>query len=117
MLPLGLPHGGAVQPLNYVLEHWAKSSKIDLLRWALMMGPRSGPENAAEMGSQHPSPNVKNLCNFEKKLSHHVMPKVLVLKAPRCHVQKKIWRFLAKFWAENTTSCDGCVIGPQCPRH
>ena len=42
------------------------------------------------MGSQHPSPNVKTLChfkpNFGLKLSHHVMPKMLVLKAQRRHV-------------------------------
>ena len=43
------------------------------------------------MGSQHPSPHVKPLCNFEpqkkkQKSSHRVMPKVLVLKAQGRHV-------------------------------
>ena len=42
------------------------------------------------MGSQHRSPDVKTLCNFELRiwpeLSHHMMPKVLVLKAQGRHV-------------------------------
>ena len=38
------------------------------------------------------------------------MPKVLVLKAPRRHVQKYFLAFLAKFWPEKTTSRDGCVL-------
>ena len=43
-------------------------------------------------GSQHPSPNVKTLCNstssrkFGQRISNHVMPKVLVLKAQGRHV-------------------------------
>ena len=47
------------------------------------------------MGSQHPSPNVENPLPlradiFWLELSHHVMPKVLVLKAPRRHVCNKL---------------------------
>ena len=41
------------------------------------------------------------------------MPKVLVLKAPRRHVQKKFLRFLAEIWPEKITSRDGCVLLKQ----
>ena len=54
VLSLGLPHGGTeVQPLTYVLEHWEKCSKSTSVRdsW---VGPRSGPENAAEIGPLRP---------------------------------------------------------------
>ena len=44
-----------------------------------------------DRGSQHPSPNVKTLCNFElqiwpEMITSRDMPKVLVLKAQGCHV-------------------------------
>ena len=41
--------------------------------------------NIMNMGSQHPSPNLEKCATsstkFSQKLSHHVLPKVLVLKA------------------------------------
>ena len=53
-------------------------------RWNF--GPDSSHFGGDDMGSEHPSPNVKkpSACSsgsFGQKLSHHVMPKVLVLKA------------------------------------
>ena len=38
------------------------------------------------------------------------MPKVLVLKAPRRHVQNKMFAFLAEIWPKKITSRDGCVL-------
>ena len=50
----------------------------------------NGFGNARKEGSQHPSPNVKTSATlsqtFGQKLSHHVLPKVLVLKAQGRHV-------------------------------
>ena len=66
--------------------------------------PRRGPKPVEILlfwrrllGNQHPSPNVKNPLRVRaaiwlKKLSQHVMPKVLVLKAQGRHV---MWYFLA----------------------
>ena len=49
--------------------------------------------NGTSLGSQHPSPDVKTLCNFEPQIWPEIitsseMPKVLVLKAQGRHVQK-----------------------------
>ena len=52
------------------------------------------------LGSHHPSPNVKTICNislkFGQKLSHHVMPKVLVLKALERHVMSYFGAFFGQ---------------------
>ena len=67
------------------------------------------------MGSQHPSPNARKPSailsrELGQKWSHHMMPKVLVLKAQGRHV---MWSFLAKFWPGKITSRDGCFLrGP-----
>ena len=40
-----------MQPPTYILEHWETGSKIDLRQgFDSWVGPRSGPEHAAEIG-------------------------------------------------------------------
>ena len=55
------------------------------------------------MGRKHPSPNVKTFCKFEPQiwleLSHHVMPKVLVLKVRGRHVEKQCLAFFGQILA------------------
>ena len=65
-------------------------------------------------GSQHPSPNVKNALRIRAanllEIITFVMPKVLVFKAPRRHVQKQLLAFFAKIWPKKITSRDGRVL-------
>ena len=68
-------------PLNYVWMHGP---------FKQILG--SAAPSSPAVGSQHPSPNVKTFCKFEPQiwleLSHHVMPKVLVLKVRGRHVER-----------------------------
>ena len=62
------------------------------------------------MRSQHPSPTVKNplqvrAANLARRFSHHVMPKVLVLKAQGHHVMCFLKAF---FWPK----INRVTIGP-----
>ena len=72
--------------------------------------------NKGILGSQHPSPNVKNLRNFKTRIwlenyYIHVMPKVLVFKGSQTScTEKKSCMFFAKIWPKKITSRDGCVL-------
>ena len=81
---------------------WMRDATVDKLGtgeiWPRFQFALGG--SVLKLGSQHPSPNAKTLCNLEpqKNLArnHHitVMPKVLVLKAQGCHVMCKILFFV-----------------------
>ena len=87
---------------NFPRSSLVAAHKTSLQRFARRLPdfPRSSPDLLRSnqtspdiMGSQHSSPNVKKISETSKrkfgwKLLHHVMPRVLVLKAPRRHVQK-----------------------------
>ena len=66
------------------------------------------------MGSQHPSPNVKNLCNFETQIwpemitSHDA--KSACFKGSRTSCTEINSGIFGKIWPEKTTSRDGCVL-------
>ena len=67
------------------------------------------------MGSQHPSPNVQTLCNFEP----HIWPEIITsrdaestcFKGSRTSCDVINFGFLwAKFWPNKITSRDGCFL-------
>ena len=61
-----------------------------------------------------PSATSSSKCG--QNLSHHVMPKVFVLKAQGRHVMWYIFgHFLAKFWPEKIASRDGCFLPKLLP--
>ena len=56
-------------------------------------------------------PSATSSRKFGQKLSHRVMPKLLVLKAQGRHVMWWFWAFFApKFWPEKIVSRDGCFL-------
>ena len=67
------------------------------------------------MGSQHPSPNVKNLCNFETQIWLEIITsrdaKSACFKGSRTSCREIIFGiFGGKFWPEKITSRDGCLL-------
>ena len=67
------------------------------------------------MGSQHPSPNVKTLCNFETQIWLEIITsrdaKSACFKGSRTSCREIIFgHFLGKFWPEKITSRDGCLL-------
>ena len=74
------------------------------------------------LGSQHPSPNVKTLCNFEPQ----IWPEIITsrdarstgFKGSRTSCDVMNFGIFAKFWPAKITSRDGCFllnISPQNP--
>ena len=101
-----LTSGDLLKPLNYCCDPGrhlqecpgakaGKCPKVCFLECLWAPGSECHKERTKEcfLGSQHPSPNVKTFCKLEpqiwlEKLSHHVMPKVLVLKVRGRHVER-----------------------------
>ena len=86
-------------PLSALREKWnrfaIRAAMIEA-QWCFRGFPSRGCKSSGRkgpfLGSQHPSPNVKNLWNFEAQIWLEIITscdaKVFVLKAPRRHVQK-----------------------------
>ena len=69
------------------------------------------------MGSQHPSPHVTTLCNFEPQIWPEVITsrdaESTCFKGSRTSCDVIIFGFFkAKFWPENIISRDGCFLFP-----
>ena len=67
------------------------------------------------MGSQHPSPNVKNLCNFETQIWLEIITSRDAKSACFKGFQTSCTEivpgvFCAKIWPKKTTSRDGCFL-------
>ena len=67
------------------------------------------------LGSHHPSPNVKTLCNFEPQ----IWPEIITSRDAESACFKGsgtscdgiiVWHFWAKFRPEKITSRDGCCL-------
>ena len=57
---------GIAATVSPIVLEWA--SKVEIL-WPQRMNSLTTPDSdAAEMGSQHPSPNVKTFCEFEPQI-------------------------------------------------
>ena len=83
------------------------------------------------LGSQHPPPNVKTLCNFEPKIWLEIIitsrdAKSACLNGSKTSCFTIFGVLLGMFWPKNIASRDGCVLlifvvfkgfGQQNPRH
>ena len=63
--------------------------------------------NSANVGSHHPSPNVKTPCNFEPKIWLKIITsrdaKSACLKTPKRHVCNNFWRFSRHSFGRKTS--------------
>ena len=61
-----------------------------------------------KMGSQHPSPKVKTLCNVETQIWLEMITSRDAKSA--CHVERYFLALLGQIWREKITSRDGCFL-------
>ena len=118
-------------PFGHVLGSAAPNSLARVQKGcAPQVRQHKGEHTTLCVGNQHPPPNEKSLCNFEvlcwlADATHHVMPKVRVLKTSHWSrhvlVPEVVWLF--SFWARSlrprqVTSRDGfqqhSPISPPC---